>query len=956
MVIERLEERTLFTTMPGAALAAGSGTGGDPIELASGTLIYNTTDLQSDGFGSDWGVTRSWTNNSAFQLPSSHVGNGWDMNQNPQIFDPAGITGPLEVVTSGSKADWFQNTALSGTPVFSPYFDSYDQLNYNSTADTYTLTDKQGNQTTFYGFSDYSSYAGTFDSYQPASGSIIQVTSHDSSGDITQEEREQTVGGTTTFESLQYNYSGSGITTGELDNVTLRRNVSGLSPVTIREAQYAYYGSDDPHGNADDLKTATIEDGAGNVLSEDYYRYYIASDTTGDNLEYAFAPNNVARMQAELSDPFTESSPDLTKYASLQLTYDSSVYESAGTPGTSSLYTLFPIQSEIDAGTSSTEGTLIGQGTYDFTYTTSSLFDSDGITFSPYAGSSALQFNQFAYQTVVTQPNGLTDTYDMNYAGETILESQTDGSTTRNTYDGYNAQARMNVSATALAVASADLSDGSFSLNANAGEITNYDYSSSTTSAGSTSAGNVYGYLEDKTVQQGTAGTADEVESYNYKSQTVSGVSIYYVADDTVYRNASASGSGGETTSYQYNYTTGTFSPTELTTTLPTISTAENGPNSSTAETQVFDADGNVVWERDPRGYVSYTAYNISTGAVAETIEDVTSSDAPTSPPISMPSWSLSADPLALVTTYQTDAQGRTTEVTDPNLNVTYTVYNDSSHTMIVYPGWHETSGSNYTTTGPVQVTDDNWALGYNETFTYEYSPSGSSAPNGSDTPESLESLSIEKTNYGGQVTEKDQYFSLSGITYSAASSYFTALGTIGTNYYATLYTYDAGGNLDRVQTPTGTITRTVYNKYDEPIQTWVGAVIGGTADDAGWPTAGNMTLVSKSSYDVDANLLETADYPSTSSSGRATVNYYDFRDRLIATMTGAVESADSIGDPLLTRPATTPSSRTIRWTTSAKRSPPRRTTPRVSRSRSMGRCTMLRVPRLHGGSSGRRG
>jgi hypothetical protein len=195
--IESLEERRLFATdyalYMWAAVAAAAGNGGDPVQLASGTLVLNTTDLQSDGFGSSWGVTRSWTNNPAYNM-SSNVGNGWDMNQNPQILQPQGTSGPLEIVTSGSTADWFVNTGSSGSPVYTPYFDSYDQLTYNATSDIYTLTDKVGDQTSFYGFSNssYASFAGTFDSYTPASGSPISVISHNAAGNITEGELKGT--------------------------------------------------------------------------------------------------------------------------------------------------------------------------------------------------------------------------------------------------------------------------------------------------------------------------------------------------------------------------------------------------------------------------------------------------------------------------------------------------------------------------------------------------------------------------------------------------------------------------------------------------------------------------------------------------------------------------------------------------------------------------------------------
>jgi hypothetical protein len=63
-VIEALEERRLFTVHTlldfFTDASSGAGNGGDPVQLATGTLVLNTTDIHSSGFGAPWGVTRSW--------------------------------------------------------------------------------------------------------------------------------------------------------------------------------------------------------------------------------------------------------------------------------------------------------------------------------------------------------------------------------------------------------------------------------------------------------------------------------------------------------------------------------------------------------------------------------------------------------------------------------------------------------------------------------------------------------------------------------------------------------------------------------------------------------------------------------------------------------------------------------------------------------------------------------
>ena len=61
--------------------------------------------------------------------------------------------------------------------------------------------------------------------------------------------------------------------------------------------------------------------------------------------------------------------------------------------------------------------------------------------------------------------------------------------------------------------------------------------------------------------------------------------------------------------------------------------------------------------------------------------------------------------------------------------------------------------------------------------------------------------------------------FNLSGLTYSTAAN----LGTENTHYYRTRYGYADEGRRDRVQRPTGTIERTIYDGQDRVVSSWVG-------------------------------------------------------------------------------------------------------------------------------------
>jgi len=56
-------------------------------------------------------------------------------------------------------------------------------------------------------------------------------------------------------------------------------------------------------------------------------------------------------------------------------------------------------------------------------------------------------------------------------------------------------------------------------------------------------------------------------------------------------------GSGAETTSYAYTYFSGTNAVESITTTLPTITTAQNGSNSANTTITVLDTYGRVIWQ-----------------------------------------------------------------------------------------------------------------------------------------------------------------------------------------------------------------------------------------------------------------------------------------------------------------------------------------------------------------------
>jgi hypothetical protein len=253
------------------------------------------------------------------------------------------------------------------------------------------------------------------------------------------------------------------------------------------------------------------------------------------------------------------------------------------------------------------------------------------------------------------------------------------------------------------------------------------------------------------------------------------------------------------------------------TVTLPIISSAENGPGVADTDTTYFDIYGRTIWHKNGDGFIDYTAYDQASGGITKFITDVDTTKS--SDFQNLPSgWTTpSGGGLHLITTMQVDALGRETEETDPLGNVTYVVFLDTNHERRVYPGWQTSTN---TTTGPTQDYREDRPGSYTETLTMSATPHVTGGvPDGTEAISNLQTLSRSYTNSAGQVVSKDDYFNLSGVTYSTAAH----IGTLNTNYYETSYAFDSRGRQNSTTTPTGTIYVTNYDGLDRPTSTQVG-------------------------------------------------------------------------------------------------------------------------------------
>ena len=128
-----------------------------------------------------------------------------------------------------------------------------------------------------------------------------------------------------------------------------------------------------------------------------------------------------------------------------------------------------------------------------------------------------------------------------------------------------------------------------------------------------------------------------------------------------------------------------------------------------------------------------------------------------------------------------------------------------------------------------------------------------------------------------GQLTSSRVYFSIPS----------SGTGSSGTNYDQTDYGYDALERQNRVATPGGTITRTVWTAPQRVASVWVGTNDTGATDSdptGGGAAGNNMVMVTENQYDGgsdqgDGNLTQVTAYAAASDT-RVTLYGYDFRDR----------------------------------------------------------------------------
>jgi YD repeat-containing protein len=900
----------------------------------------------------------SWTD-GGLAGTDNYAGQGTILDEDAYLLQ----AGPNSIVAvNGTGTTWFDQTSEAGInpATYAGRFGDLDTLSYDSTSSTHTgfvLTDINGNTYTYYDFSPSlaANLRGRIYSFTNPAG-VVTSYSYDATDDHLQtisrtENKKYNSSCTCSFaETFSYAYYASGADAGCLCTVTLARSSclfvtstptsysNYVAPQTVSSELLTYYdgsssGPDSTaYGSAGQLQSVTVcYENAQNTLNAvdtTYLSYYTSVNVGSDpaasegKLQFVLDPDSYARLKAAGSglDPLSDcvSSTCLAAYAQETFTYDSAgrvataVVQGAG--------------SSSSATGSSSSSSTNGQGTYTYAYTANALADGS-------------DFNDYQLSQSVTQAFAgtcLVETVYYNDALQPIADVCYDtqsGATwdTFYTYDteGRNIQVALPSAVEGICTAFSDLGQ-SDELNAT-GEIQTTEYYSST-SATSTTAGGVAGWVEETFLQQGIYGTPIAQDCTTYFEFTATGDQpLVEVAADTTF--GTDSGTDPRTTHYCYGFVSGSLQLAWVKAQLPPITASQNGPATSTSDlsdadttTDYLDAYGRVIFHVHDDGAIDQTEYD-ALGNVCYSEEDIDTSY----PPIDLPSGltSTSTSPLCLTMT-TTDSRGLVTKTDDANDGIVdYTVvnpgYSVSEGGSVVgqvvdevrsYPGWHSIGGGHYNTTGPITITREfRPASGgqiYQETLTIAYSdadsPFTSSSPDGSETftAANIRGLSRDFYNVSGQLVESDQFFSIKDLTYSMASAHIggTSSNDSSTgNYCATFYGYDDMGNQSRVVDPTGTITRTVYDSVGQVVGTWIG---DGTDDTVASGTywspsnAGNMVETESFLYDGysngtyygsagggDGNMTRDTRYMNSYGPNQITEYYYDWRDRQVAAKSG---------------------------------------------------------------------
>jgi YD repeat-containing protein len=861
-----------FTVLQAMAPDATDG----QVRPSDSSITYSQTALSVPG-DIPWDLTQTWSD-APEVLAATGGSTGW-------MFFPKLVQTTNSIVAILPTGTFYFLADDSSPTQYTELFGGTDTLTLGSSSgggQQYTLCDSSGNRWLFYSFDSTqpTPQLGEFAGYEDAGGNELQSVLY-SGSDESQQGRIASlnlVEGNTNTKWISFTYYSSSdpdsdlaglIKTATYTNTGNAGGGNANAAAITRTVTYSYYTEKDqlvPNGDAfmgndRDLKSVIVTDGSGNTVSASYYRYYRKTNASDlSELLYVIDPADVARMQnssgAFIVDPGSAPTSQIQPYISQSFLgmYDSGV-----------------IITEVGTGTGSS-GDLHSSARIAYTppwqnqnYSTSVPYASNinpGGATNPVTGE-----NSWTTTSTQSLPSGEQIISYFNVFGQVIATDTSANSLDYYTWNLYDYAGRMVAAANPSAVKSEDKTTiGVATLNPSSGLIdaTEYFPSSDDSEGDDSGDDSDAGYVESTGVDHGgsslaTSGdpglnTPQIVESaFTYTSQTADGNTIELIETETDYPNQDQS--DPRVTNYSYGSFT-SLQPTQVTTTMPPISTSQNGPGSSTNTTTVdsYDSLGRITSSTDGDGFVTTTKYDTTafTGAAIE-VDIYTAAGT-------------GGTPLKTVTTAW-DGLGRPLQTQDPNGNVSNYQYVDTETAT----GVTVTPAKDFLGT----ATWTNWVAGTTDTITFNTQDM------------SVQSLTRDYLDYGGRVVKSSVYNDVSYFYYDPKTGVYGNGGISPYSHYDTTYTFDGSGNISTEVDPTQTTTKYSYDQLNRVTQIAMGG-----------------QTVQSNTYDNgkvgDGNLTSTTLYTAFNQPDRTTNYYYDWRDRGVATVTAVAatyQSLDNLGE-----------------------------------------------------------
>lgn len=477
----------------------------------------------------------------------------------------------------------------------------------------------------------------------------------------------------TIAESLDFTYSG-----GKVSRATLSRD-----SVPVRTVDYTY----DTSGQ---LEWVTIRDGdhTAPVVEQKYYRWYDGTTSEGraGDLKLVMGHEAILFATAALTGSETlESKSDafLRDYADQYL-----VYERYTENGVEQARVIEQTILGDGAGCGCGVGNE-GAGVYRYEY-------EDETPTHGEVGRNAWRNKTIEYLPDDT-PGSWSDNDQRivytNKWGQPILDivKDTAANTEHLTWYRYNSRGQeiLRAQSSAITGYDSDLADlvdfgesGSY-LSEDAGLLHFTEYYTAEDNV----AESLIGYTKRTGVQRGEAGDQVPLYAYTYTDGAIADDGVWFVETMTEY---GGDGTRELVTKYDYVFHVDGSTPTnqikKRTISRPQVDGAQNGADSTSGSFSTnyvsetyYDAFGNIIWERDADGYINYYERDTATGAITKQIIDADPTAITTNPLDIAPSrGSGLPSALALITLREVDDRGRTIKETDPNGNITYTVYDDT--------------------------------------------------------------------------------------------------------------------------------------------------------------------------------------------------------------------------------------------------------------------------------------